>query len=47
MRNVSMVRLYSEYCGISVHSEIRRLNWSSLAIDVCYGLAVVAAAEYI
>ena len=38
--NVSMIRLYSEYCGVSFHGEIRRPNWSFLIPDVRYGLAV-------
>ena len=44
--NVSMSRLYSECYEISVHGEIRRLNWCSLAIAVLCGLSGVAAAEY-
>ena len=39
LRNVSMIRLYSECCGVSFHSEIRRPNWSFLIPDVRYGLA--------
>ena len=39
LRNVSMIRLYSECCGVSFHSEIRRPNWSFLIPDVRYGLS--------
>ena len=40
LRNVSMIRLYSECCGVSFHSEIRCPNWSLSLPDVRYGLAV-------